>query len=112
MATVATKPMTAEEFYDWANLPENADNHFELEHGEIVPMPRPGERHCVVCGNATGLFWNYTRQLGRGRVCPNGMGIILERDPDTVRGPDVAIYLSGRSYAELNRKYPEEMPNV
>jgi len=29
MATAATKLMTAEEFYDFANRPENRDRHFE-----------------------------------------------------------------------------------
>jgi Uma2 family endonuclease len=112
MATVSTKPMTAEEFFDWANLPENDDRKFELEQGEIVPMPSPGERHGVVCANASWIFGGYIRQVNRGRVCANDMGIILERGPDTVRGPDLAVYLSGRAYAKLNRRYPDEMPNV
>lgn len=51
MATVATKLLTAEEFFDWANLPENRDRRFELEKGEIVEGSLPGERHCAVCGN-------------------------------------------------------------
>ena len=43
MATVATKLLTAEEFYEWANRPENRDKYCELERGEIVEMPPPGE---------------------------------------------------------------------
>lgn len=112
MSTVATPLMTADEFFDWANQSENRDRHFELERGEIVPMPPPGERHCVVCGNATGLFWNYTRQIGRGRVCPNDMGLILERDPDTVRGPELAIYLSTKKYSELSLRFPADLPDA
>jgi hypothetical protein len=30
MATADTKLMTAEEFYDWANRPENRDKYCEL----------------------------------------------------------------------------------
>jgi Uma2 family endonuclease len=112
MATVATKPMTADEFFDFANRPENMDKRFELERGEIVEMSLPGERHCVVCGNVAWVFGNYTRQLGRGRVCPNDMGLILERDPDTVRGPDVAVYLSSRRYDELQARFPVDLPEL
>jgi hypothetical protein len=31
--------MTAEEFFDWANSPENSDRHFELERGEVIDNP-------------------------------------------------------------------------
>jgi hypothetical protein len=33
--------------------------------------------------------------------------VILERDPDTVRGPDVALYEDASSFAELHPKYGE-----
>lgn len=112
MATVATKLLTAEEFFDWANLPENRDLRFELEKGEIVPVSLPGERHCAVCGNVTGILWNYTRQQGKGYVCPNDMGLILERDPDTVRGPDVALYTNKASYQDLNPKFSQKLPTL
>jgi Uma2 family endonuclease len=45
-----------------------------------------------------------------GHVCSNDMGLLLERDPDTVRGPDVVLYLERRSYADLETKYPERLP--
>src|SRR5688572_12081832 len=45
MAGVLTKPMTAEEFFDWVHLPKNRDRHFELEKGEVVQVSRPGEKH-------------------------------------------------------------------
>lgn len=110
MATVATKPITAEEFFDFVHRPENRDRHFELEDGEIVEMSRPGELHGVVCGNVTGLFWSYCRQRKRGRVCCNDMGLIVKRDPDTVRGPDVSLYLDHKKYEDLDRRYPEAFP--
>ncbi len=35
--------MTAEEFDEWANRPENAGKHSELERGEVVEVgPRRG----------------------------------------------------------------------
>ncbi len=109
MATVATKPMTAEEFYEWANLPENRDRHFELEEGEIVEMSLPGERHGLVCGNFAGILGNYTRQIKKGYVCLN-VGLIIERNPATVRGADVTLTMENRKFEDLEIKYPERMP--
>lgn len=110
MATVATKTMTAEEFFDWAHRPENEDRHCELEQGEIVEMSLPGERHGVVCGNSTWILGGYTRQRRKGYVCCNDTGLILERDPDTVRGADVALYAESLTYQQLNLKYTERLP--
>jgi hypothetical protein len=42
MTTTATQLMTAEEFYDWANRPENAGKHYELEKGRVVEVSCPG----------------------------------------------------------------------
>jgi Uma2 family endonuclease len=115
MATAVTpgkRLMTAEEFFDFCHRPENRDRFFELERGEVVEMSRPGERHCAVCGNATGLFWWFARQRGRGYVCPNDMGLVVERDPDTVRGADVAFYDESRKYEDLDPKYPEHLPKL
>jgi Uma2 family endonuclease len=108
----AAKPklMTADEFYDWVLRPENQGRHFELVRGEVVEMSRPGELHGVVCGNVAWVLGNYVRQRGRGRVLPNDSGVILERDPDTVRGPDVAFFDDVRPYDQLNPKWCEGAP--
>ena len=39
--------MTAEEFWEWANRPENEDRLWELERGEVIEMPPPGTVHGV-----------------------------------------------------------------
>lgn len=110
MATVTTKLMTAEEFYNFANLPENRDKIFELERGEIVEMSRPGKRHGLVCGNATGMMRNFAIARKKGYVCSNDTGVVVERDPDTVRGPDVLFFEDAEHYLEVDEKYGEEPP--
>src|SRR4051794_21549978 len=110
MGSVAARRMTAEEFYDWVHRPENEAREFELERGDVVEVTRPGELHGLVCANIAWILGGYVRQVKRGRVCSNDMGLIMERGPDTVLGPDVVLYLDGKKFEELNRKYPEQMP--
>jgi Uma2 family endonuclease len=104
------KLMTADEFYDWVLRPENQGRHFELVRGEVVEMSRPGELHGVICGNVAWVLNNYVRQRRRGRVLSNDPGVILEKDPDTVRGPDIAFFDDVRPYDQLNPKWCEGAP--
>ena len=83
MSTPASEKMTADEFFDWCNLSENRDRHFELEQGQVVESPRSGERHGVVCTNVGWILGNYTFGRRKGYVCANNTGLILGRDPDT-----------------------------
>jgi Uma2 family endonuclease len=112
MSPVVTKRMNAEEFFDWCNRPENRDRHFELERGEVVEVSRPGERHGCVCLNVGRVLANYTFEKRRGYACSNDTGLILERDPDTVRGPDVFLYDHPKRYDDLNPRYSEQMPTL
>jgi len=110
MTTTTAQRMTAEEFYEWTNRPENGGKHHELERGEVVEMSRPGELHGLVCANVTRILGNYTFQRRKGYVLANDVGIVWERNPDTVRGPDVVLYDHFRKYGELNPKFCEDVP--
>jgi Uma2 family endonuclease len=112
MSSVATKLMTAEEFYDFVNEPRNRDRHFELEKGKVVKVSRPGEKHCFVCANGVRMLGNYTHEKKKGYVCSHDMGLVLERNPDTVRGPDISLYLESRKYSELDMKWPKRLPKL
>jgi Uma2 family endonuclease len=102
----------AEAFLDYAHRPENQGKHLELVRGQVVEMSRPGERHCLVCGNVVWVLNNYIRLRRRGRVLSNDPGILVERDPDTVRGPDVALFDDVKPYDQLNPKFAEGMPTL
>ncbi len=105
-----TKLMSAVEFFDWIQRPENEARHFELVRGEVVEVSRPGERHSVVCGNVSFVLNLYVRQRGDGLVGTNDPGVIVERGPDTVRGPDVVFFQKSKVYEELNPKFIEDPP--
>ncbi len=107
-----SKPMTAEEFYDWVHRPENANRWFELVRGEVIELPPPLRRHGVVTANVARILGNYTVAHGGGYVVSNDSGVILARAPDTVRGPDVAVYADATSFDELHPKYGEVPPRL
>jgi len=82
-----TEVLTAEEF---AKL--ESDEPMELVRGRVVIMPPPGIRHGRVCGRICRLLSRYLDANDLGSMMPNDTGVITERKPDTVRGPDVSFY--------------------
>lgn len=105
MATVATKPITAEEFYEFLIRPENHGRRLELERGEIVEMTKPTKFHGFVCGNIARILGNFAAQRKKGYVCTNDTGVLIERNPDTVRGPDILFYEDVATPEEIERKF-------
>src|SRR3954453_21882923 len=68
----------------------------ELVRGRVVELNVPAPRHGEICANITTLINPHVRGRGMGRVISNDGGILTGRDPDTVRGGDVAYYSYGR----------------
>lgn len=82
--------LTAEEYLALApNGPPS-----ELIRGEIVELNPPGRRHCRVCARVARLLGNFVEERNLGDVFSNDLGVVTERNPDTVRGADVACFLS------------------
>jgi Uma2 family endonuclease len=110
--SMTAKLMTAEEFCDWVHRPENADKWFELVRGEVIELPPPLKLHGAICGNVAWVLGGYVRQRRKGYVTGNDSGVILERDPDTVRGPDVALHEDADKLEEIHPKYGEVPPRL
>ena len=92
MATVTNpKLVTAEEFAELS-----FDVPVELVRGEIVEMSRPDVVHGTVCGNVAFPIMTWNRQRDFGLVVMNDSGVVTERDPDTVRGPDAMVISKDR----------------
>jgi Uma2 family endonuclease len=104
--------MTAEEFYTFANLPENRGKVLELERGEVVEMSSPGEIHGSVCWWIGVLLGMYALKRGKGRAATNDTGVIVEEGPDTVRGPDVVFFDESRPLDQLNWKHTRQVPTL
>ncbi|MGE0609122.1 MAG: Uma2 family endonuclease [Pirellulales bacterium] len=92
MATTETI-LTAEEF---RLLPDDGGPS-ELYRGQVIDMNLPSPRHGQICGTVVYLLRRFLENHNLGRVVSNDSGIITEKNPDTVRGADVAFY----SYARV-----------
>lgn len=93
MSALATRLITAEEF---AEMPDPEDgSKQELVRGEIVTMPPTKQIHGLVQIQIGWLLKNAVMPKRLGWVgCESG--VITERDPDTVRGPDVYFFKRSR----------------
>ncbi|HEX7379128.1 MAG TPA: Uma2 family endonuclease [Pirellulales bacterium] len=91
MATIETS-LTAEEYLE---LPDSGCPT-ELVRGAIVPMNVPNFRHGKICTAVAGPLWHYAKLHQLGHVLSNDSGIVTQRDPDSVRGPDVSFYSYSR----------------
>ncbi|OWK41878.1 hypothetical protein FRUB_03956 [Fimbriiglobus ruber] len=105
-----TPPLTADEFFEWANRPENAGRRFELESGEVIEMPPPGLFHGVVCWLVGVVLSQYLFRRGRGFLSTNDAGLIVQRGPDTVRGPDLMLFLESQELDQITRKHTDQVP--
>lgn len=105
------KSMTVDEFWDFVNLPENADRLFELRRGEVIEMSRPKRPHGIVTSNIATELTLYARQVRKGYVLSNDTGVVLEETPGTVVGPDVAYCIEQvKAYDEVEPTWVEVPP--
>ncbi len=93
MSAIATRSMTAEEFL---NLQEPEDgSKQELFRGEIVTVAVNQAEHCLVHAQLVWLLKNVVNPGKLGWVLTEN-AVTIERDPDTVRGPDISFYSMAR----------------
>ncbi len=79
----------------------------------ILETTPPDRRHGHVCSKADRIFGNWVEEHDLGRVMSNDSGVITERDPDTVRGPDVAYHSFERlPRGPLSKGYGPEVPEL
>jgi len=85
------RPLTAEEF---GELPDCEP--CELIRGRVVPLTYSGLMRSLLATKTAFRLAGYAKDKGLGQVFVGQVGIVLERNPDTVRGPDVGFICTGR----------------
>lgn len=74
---------------DLARLPD--DERYELIRGELKPMSPVGKPHGRLLFRIGTPLSRHVEERGLGAVYGGDVGVILERDPDTVLAPDIAV---------------------
>ena len=97
-------PMTAEEL--WRLAPQERG---ELVNGRFIEMPPTGRPHGTVETNVAAELRAFVKPRNLGKVMSGEVGIITRRDPDTVRGADVA-YISHERLAKAKAKGYLDVP--
>ena len=86
---ISEKLLTADEFQ---RLCEQRVIKGELVKGVVQETVSAGGEHGEVAATIALVFGNHVRPNRLGRVATSDSGVRLERDPDTVREPDVAYF--------------------
>lgn len=108
MTTADTKLLTAD---DLLRL------HSECVRGELIQgvlfetMPT-GREHGEIAANTAFELLTFVRPRRLGVVTTSDSGVRLERDPDTVREPDVAYFSGKRVGRGRVRGYSEIVPDL
>lgn len=108
--TTVARLMTVDEFWEFTHRPENEHRNFELHRGKVIEMPSPTKRHGYVCCRAGYLLTRYSEDKQFGYAVTNDSGVILDEEPATVVGPDVAFFREAKRFDELEEKWSEEVP--
>lgn len=81
------RPWTLE---DLEAIPDDGFRH-ELQAGLLLSEPLPGTRHGRIAMRIGYRLEEYVRRHPVGVVVSNDSAFVLAKNPDTVRGPDVAF---------------------
>lgn len=84
--------ISADQFFD---MPDN--DLAELIDGVIVPMNAPGAEHGFIEAKITARLFVHAEANKLGRVISGEAGIFIRRNPDRIRGVDVAFISYERS---------------
>ena len=99
--------MTADELADTPGL-----GRCELIRGELVHMSPAGGEHGWTIAKLTAKLVVFVEQHRLGFVFGAETGFVIERDPDTVRAPDVSFVRSGRITTRPTRKFLPFAPDL
>jgi len=103
--------LTAEEFAALAEGEDFEPRWTELISGRVISLEPPALEHGAVVLNLTKAIARYLQQAQdeNGYACFE-IGLVVARNPDTVRRPPVSFFVGGQRFAELDRRLTETRP--
>jgi Uma2 family endonuclease len=106
MATVAKDLMTAEQLFEWANRPENAEARLHVHRGRVFPMLPPSPDRIATVHVLT----EYCLKQGRGEIAWRADGVILDREPLSVVMPDLMLFVDPSNPEDFRPRITTDMP--
>src|SRR3712207_5653401 len=112
--STTTRLITADELLVMPRRDEHGNQcRFELVRGELRTMSLAKPLHGVVCARLAFKLGGFVEEHDLGETFGAETGFLLERDPDTVLGPDVAFVSHERLAAvETFEKYFPFAPDL
>ncbi|MBN9519007.1 Uma2 family endonuclease [bacterium] len=112
MGAASTATMTAGEFCDWV-VREHLDGRaYELVRGEVSEVPPPTRLHGLCCWLVIKVLTEYVGRRGAGHLLTNDAGILVEENPDTLRGADVILFLRNPAPQDFAGQYVTDVPDL
>jgi Uma2 family endonuclease len=93
-----------------ARMPEDELRH-EIDEGELIEMTRPKRRHGRLQARIARLLGAHVENRQLGEVLTES-GFVLQRNPDTLRGPDVAFVRAERLAGLAEDEWIEGAPDL
>jgi len=98
--------MTAEQLWEIGG-----DQRVELVRGEVLEMAPVGIEHAQIVGRLTSWLVTFVEQKHLG-IAGTELGVVLARDPDVVRAPDISFISATRLPAADRERFFEGAPDL
>ena len=105
--STTTELMTADELFE-----NHPPHRCELVRGELRLMSPAGSQHGWVIMNIAAPLAHFVREHDLGYVFGAETGFVIERDPDTVRAPDVAFVRKSRTEGSITEEFFAGPPDL
>lgn len=83
----------------------------ELDQGKLINLDPPDIDHGTIVLNLSKVLSVYLQQVDQGYACFE-LGLLVNRNPDTVRFPAVSIFQSGSRFEETDKAVSDRKPAV
>lgn len=85
----------------------------ELIRGVLCETMSAGRKHGLIVGKLTYTLGTVVYPQGLGSIMASDSGVLLERDPDTIREPDIAFFsVDKMPFGDDSEGYADVIPDL
>lgn len=83
----------------------------ELDQGKLINLDPPDVEHGTIVLNLSKVLSVYLHDVDHGYACFE-LGLLIQRNPDTVRFPAVSFFQSGSRFEETDKAISDRKPTA